>query len=120
MGSLAGSAEPFSAMPTNRQRTKEQKTTSNSEKDRLRRLSDIPKDHTVKRYLARVPIRSNVSGRIRTGRVSPELSVAKQERLVERQGRAPDLVVISPLQRLDLPQVGVRSSFGCVEPTWSR
>ena len=33
----------------------------------------------------------------RTHWVSPELSVAKQERLSERQGRAPDLVVISPL-----------------------
>ena len=56
----------------------------------------------------------------RTHWVSPELAVAKRERLAERQGRAPDLVVISPLQRLDLPHVGVRSSFGCVEPTWSR
>jgi hypothetical protein len=34
----------------------------------------------------------------RTHWVSPELSVAKQERLVERQGRAPDLVVIAPLR----------------------
>src|SRR5438132_3602018 len=33
----------------------------------------------------------------RTHWVSPELSVAKQERVAARQGRAPDLVVISPL-----------------------
>jgi hypothetical protein len=33
----------------------------------------------------------------RTHWVSPQLSMAKQEQLAERQDRAPDLVLISPL-----------------------
>jgi hypothetical protein len=59
-------------------------------------------------YLARTrdrrPLRFSVSGATeierayRTHWVSPELSAAKRERLAERQGRPPDLVVISPLK----------------------
>ena len=59
-------------------------------------------------YLARSrdhrPLRFSKSGdpgieaAYRTHWVSPDLSEAKQARLVEKQGRAPDLVVISPLK----------------------
>lgn len=58
-------------------------------------------------YLARSrdhrPLRFSKSGNptietaFRTHWISPDLSVAKKERLAERQDRAPDLVVISPL-----------------------
>jgi hypothetical protein len=42
----------------------------------------------------------------RTHWVSAELSVAKQERLAERQGRAPDLVVISPVNEWTCSKCG--------------
>jgi hypothetical protein len=47
----------------------------------------------------------------RTHWLSPELSVAKQERLVEREGRAPDLVVISPLRDWTCGKCGGSGDF---------
>jgi hypothetical protein len=58
----------------------------------------------VSRTRDRRPLRFSVSGTTeierayRTHWVSPELSAAKRERLAKRQGRPPDLVVISPLK----------------------
>jgi hypothetical protein len=58
----------------------------------------------VARTRDRRPLRFSISGETeierayRTHWVSPELSAAKRERLAERQGRPPDLVVISPLK----------------------
>jgi hypothetical protein len=53
----------------------------------------------------------------RTHWVSPELSVAKQERLAERQGRAPDLVVISPLSDWTCSKCGGSGDFLLMEDT---
>jgi hypothetical protein len=53
----------------------------------------------------------------RTHWVSPELSVAKQERLVERQGRAPDLVVIAPLRDWTCSRCGGTGDFLLMDPT---
>ena len=58
----------------------------------------------VARTRDRRPLRFSVSGAseieraYRTHWVSPALSAAKRERLAERQGRPPELVVISPLK----------------------
>lgn len=62
----------------------------------------------VARTRDRRPLRFSVSGKAdierayRTHWVSPKLSEAKRERLAERRSRPPDLVVISPLEGLDV------------------
>jgi hypothetical protein len=53
----------------------------------------------------------------RTHWVSPELSIAKQERLVERQSRAPDLVVIAPLTDWTCSKCGGTGDFLLMDPT---
>jgi hypothetical protein len=53
----------------------------------------------------------------RTHWVSPELSVAKQERLVEQQSRAPDLVVVAPLRDWTCSTCGGTGDFLLIDPT---
>lgn len=53
----------------------------------------------------------------RTHWISPELSVAKQERLRERQSRAPDLVVISPLHDWTCSKCGGTGDFLLMDDT---
>jgi hypothetical protein len=53
----------------------------------------------------------------RTHWVSPELSAAKQERLAERQGRAPDLVVIWPLHDWTCSTCGGTGDFLLMDDT---
>jgi hypothetical protein len=53
----------------------------------------------------------------RTHWVSPELSVAKQERLAERHGRAPDLVVIWPLSEWTCSECGGTGDFLLMDDT---
>jgi hypothetical protein len=63
------------------------------------------------------PLRFSKSGALaierayRTHWVSPELSEAQREQLVERQGRAPDLVVISPLSDWTCSTCGASGDF---------
>jgi hypothetical protein len=54
---------------------------------------------------------SDVERVYRTHWVSPELSVVQQKRLVERQGRAPDLVVISSLKEWTCSACGGTGDF---------
>ena len=53
----------------------------------------------------------------RTHWVSPELSAAKQERLAERQGRPPDLVVIWPLNEWTCSNCGGTGDFLLMDDT---
>lgn len=53
----------------------------------------------------------------RTHWVSPELSVAKQERLAGRQSRAPDLVVIAPLSDWTCSTCGGTGDFLLMDAT---
>jgi hypothetical protein len=56
----------------------------------------------------------------RTHWISPELSVAQQERVRERQSRAPDLVVISPLREWTCSQCGKTGDFMLMETAGPR
>jgi hypothetical protein len=53
----------------------------------------------------------------RTHWISPDLSVGKQERLRERQARAPDLVVISPLSDWTCSKCGGTGDFLMMDDT---
>ncbi|MDE3076547.1 MAG: DUF2293 domain-containing protein, partial [Chloroflexota bacterium] len=75
----------------------------------------------ISQTLDRRPLRFSKSGdeaieRVyRTHWVSPELSPAKRERLQERQSRAPDLVVISPLKEWSCTECGGTGDFLMME-----